>query len=190
MLASMIQIQRVVVTTPKSYGAVAGQSKILVGRQRTARACVAKCFDKRARALQRLPSVNEWFHRFSQHAAKVLGSSRAFVVALLVVVAWLASGPVFHYSDSWQLIINTGTTIVTFLMVFVIQNSQNRDTMALQLKIDELIRATKGARNSMIDLARLNDQQLAALEREYLELTSVSREGSPPHRGRADRRPH
>ena len=170
----MIQIQRVVVTAPKSYGRAPSRSKILVGRQRAPCACVTKCFDKRARALHRLPSVDEWFHGFSQHAAKVLGSSRAFVVALLVVVAWIASGPIFDYSDSWQLIINTGTTIVTFLMVFVIQNSQNRDTMALQLKLDELIRATQGARNSMIDLSRLNDQQLAALEREYLEICNQS----------------
>ena len=114
--------------------------------------------------------VAEAFHKFSQRASKIFGSSRAFVVAILIVVGWLASGPVFHYSDTWQLIINTGTTIVTFLMVFVIQNSQNRDAVAFHLKLDELIRATKGARNSMIDLAKLSDKQLEALEAEYLKI--------------------
>jgi low affinity Fe/Cu permease len=107
------------------------------------------------------------FTRFSHQASKVLGSSRAFVLAIAVVVAWVATGPFFGFSDTWQLIINTGTTIVTFLMVFVIQNSQNRDAIALQIKLDELIRATKGARNTLIDLGKLSDKQLEALEAEF-----------------------
>ncbi len=113
---------------------------------------------------------NETFNRFSHRASKLLGSSYAFIIALVIVIAWLATGPIFGFSDTWQLIINTGTTIVTFLMVFVIQNSQNRDAIGLHLKIDELIRATRGARNSMIDLAKLSDEQLAALEEEFLRI--------------------
>jgi len=114
--------------------------------------------------------VNERFNRFSHRASKLLGSSYAFIAALVIVIGWLASGPMFHFSDSWQLIINTGTTIVTFLMVFVIQNSQNRDAIGLHLKLDELIRATKGASNTMIDLGKLSDHQLAELERHYLRI--------------------
>jgi low affinity Fe/Cu permease len=96
-----------------------------------------------------------------------MGSAYAFAVAITSIIAWLVTGPAFHYSDTWQLIINTSTTIVTFLMVFLIQNTQNRDALAIQLKLDELIRATKGARNSMIDLSKLSDRQLETLEQEY-----------------------
>ena len=115
-------------------------------------------------------SINEHFNRFSHRAARIVGSSYAFIAALLIILVWLASGPIFHFSDTWQLIINTGTTIVTFLMVFVIQNSQNRDAIGLHLKIDELIRATKGARNSMIDLDKLTDPQIAELEKEFMRI--------------------
>jgi low affinity Fe/Cu permease len=141
-------------------------------------------------------TINESFNRFSHRASKLLGSSYAFIVALLIVVMWLATGPIFHFSDTWQLIINTGTTIVTFLMVFVIQNSQNRDAIGLHLKIDELIRANKRARNSMIDLAKLSDEQLASLEEEFMRICSADSEqqvgsevcdpaGSPPSRAPA-----
>ena len=119
-------------------------------------------------------NVSHGFNRFSHRASRVFGSPYAFIVALAIVTVWLATGPVFHYSDTWQLIINTGTTIVTFLMVFVIQNSQNRDAIGLHLKIDELIRATKEARNSMIDLDKLSDSQLAALEKEFMRICSQS----------------
>lgn len=132
--------------------------------------------------------INERFNRFSHRASRVVGSSYAFIVALLIVALWLASGPVFGFSDTWQLIINTGTTIVTFLMVFVIQNSQNRDAIGLHLKIDELIRATTGARNSMIDLDKLSDAQLAELEQEFMRICQEGGVGSeqwtagaPPH---------
>jgi low affinity Fe/Cu permease len=111
--------------------------------------------------------MKERFNQFSHRASKLLGSSHAFIWAITVVVLWLATGPLFHFSDTWQLIINTGTTIVTFLMVFVIQNSQNRDAIGLHLKIDELLRATQGARNSLIDLSKLSDAQLAKLEDEF-----------------------
>lgn len=111
--------------------------------------------------------MHKIFNRFAANASKTVGSAYAFIAAIALLVGWLASGPAFRYSDTWQLIINTTTTIVTFLMVFLIQNSQNRDAMGIHLKLDELIRATQGARNSMIDLAKLTDQQLKALEEQY-----------------------
>ena len=107
------------------------------------------------------------FHRFAHRASRVFGSPFAFIGALLVIAIWLVSGPVFGFSDTWQLVINTGTTVVTFLMVFLIQSSQNRDAIGLHLKLDELIRVTDAARNSMIDLDKLTDKQLEELEREY-----------------------
>jgi low affinity Fe/Cu permease len=99
-----------------------------------------------------------------------LGSSWVFCAAVVIVVLWAVSGPYFHYSDAWQLAINTGTTIVTFLMVFLIQNTQNRDSRATHLKLDELIKSVRGARNSMIDLDRLSDEELRELEAEYKRL--------------------
>lgn len=98
------------------------------------------------------------FKKLAQNASHAMGTSHAFTAAVALIAGWLVTGPLFHYSDTWQLIINTTTTIMTFLMVFLIQNTQNRDAVALHLKIDELIRATKGARNSMIDLAKLTDK--------------------------------
>jgi low affinity Fe/Cu permease len=94
------------------------------------------------------------FERFASHTSQITGKPVTFLLAVVTVVAWAVTGPIFHYSDTWQLVINTGTTIVTFLMVFLIQNTQNRDTVALQLKLDELILATRGARN---DLACIED---------------------------------
>lgn len=114
--------------------------------------------------------MNETFRQFARYTSELLGSSSAFCVAVGIVVLWGASGPYFRYSDAWQLAINTGTTIVTFLMVFLIQNTQNRDSRAVQLKLDELIKAAKGARNSMIDLERLSDEELRHLEEEYKKL--------------------
>ena len=100
----------------------------------------------------------------------MLGSAWAFTAALLVIVLWLVTGPAFHFSDTWQLIINTGTTIVTFLMVFLIQNTQNRDAKAMQLKLDELIRALKKARNELVDVEDLSDEELKKLEEQFKEL--------------------
>jgi low affinity Fe/Cu permease len=111
--------------------------------------------------------MNVFFHKVAAHVSKIVGSSYAFLTAVALIVLWLASGPVFGFSDTWQLIINTSTTIVTFLMVFLIQNTQNRDSISLQLKLDELIRATGGARNSMMDLSKLSDDQLHQLELEF-----------------------
>jgi low affinity Fe/Cu permease len=111
--------------------------------------------------------VSDAFRIFARKTSTVLGSAWAFVLALLIIVVWGITGPTFHYSDTWQLIINTGTTIVTFLMVFLIQNTQNRDAKAVHLKLDEIIRALKGARNELVDLEKLSDEDLAALEKQF-----------------------
>jgi len=111
--------------------------------------------------------VSDAFRVFARRTSNVLGSAWAFVLALLVIVVWGITGPTFHYSDTWQLIINTGTTIVTFLMVFLIQNTQNRDAKAVHLKLDEIIRAIKGARNELVDLEELSDEDLKKLEQQF-----------------------
>jgi low affinity Fe/Cu permease len=110
------------------------------------------------------------FEQFSHRVTNATGSTPAFIVALGVILVWAATGPLFHYSDTWQLVINTGTTIVTFLMVFLIQNTQNRDAVSLHLKLDELIRALKGARNKLIDLDELSDEELEELRQEFHRL--------------------
>jgi len=111
--------------------------------------------------------VSDAFRVFARRTSNVLGSAWVFVLALLVIVVWGITGPTFHYSDTWQLIINTGTTIVTFLMVFLIQNTQNRDAKAVHLKLDEIIRAIKGARNELVDLEELSDEDLKKLEQQF-----------------------
>ena len=107
------------------------------------------------------------FRQLAHTAADILGSSWAFALALLVVIVWAALGPYFGYSDSWQLFINTGTTVVTFLVVFLIQNAQNRDARAIHLKLDELIRGVRGARNTLINLQDLSDEQLEQLQKDF-----------------------
>src|SRR5690242_21003125 len=107
------------------------------------------------------------FHVFATQAALWVGTKWAFLAALIVIVGWLVCGPYFHYSDTWQLIINTGTTVVTFLIVFLIQNTQNRDARALHLKLDEVIRSIKTAHNDMIDIEKLSDGELAKLAKQY-----------------------
>jgi low affinity Fe/Cu permease len=114
--------------------------------------------------------IRDAFGVFARKTSAVLGSAWAFVAALLIIVVWAATGPTFHYSDTWQLIINTGTTIVTFLMVFLIQNTQNRDAKAVHLKLDELIRALGTARNKLVDLEKLSDDDLTKLEQEFEKL--------------------
>ena len=116
------------------------------------------------------------FSRFANWIARASGHPTAFVLAAAVIAAWLASGPLFGFSDTWQLVINTGTTIVTFLMVFLIQNTQNRDGAALQLKLDELIRATQGAHNALLDLEELSERDLEKFRRRYLELAREARQ--------------
>jgi low affinity Fe/Cu permease len=114
--------------------------------------------------------IRDAFGVFARKTSTVLGSAWAFVCAILIIVIWALTGPTFHYSDTWQLIINTGTTIVTFLMVFLIQNTQNRDAKAVHLKLDELIRALGGARNKLVDLEKLSDDDLKTLEAEFEKL--------------------
>ena len=114
--------------------------------------------------------MRERFRIFAEKTSHVLGSVNAFLAALVVVVAWALSGPAFHFSNTWQLIINTATTLVTFLMVFVIQHTQNRDALALQLKLDEIIRALHGARNELINVEHLPDDKLADLQLEFERL--------------------
>lgn len=112
--------------------------------------------------------IGDAFRRVACKCAELVGSSGAFALAVLVVVAWAASGPMFGFSDTWQLIINTGTTIVTFLMVFLIQNAQNRDNKALHLKLDELIHAIKEARNEIMDVEDMSDAELERLHKEFV----------------------
>jgi low affinity Fe/Cu permease len=111
--------------------------------------------------------VSDSFRVFARHSAIVLGSAWAFSGAVLIIFVWIVTGPTFHFSDTWQLVINTATTIVTFLMVFLIQNTQNRDAKAVHLKLDELIRALKDARNELVNLEDLSDEDLKKLERQF-----------------------
>lgn len=116
------------------------------------------------------------FRRFARWISAVSGRPVSFTAALVIIVVWAATGPIFGFSDTWQLVINTGTTIVTFLMVFLIQNTQNRDTEALQIKLDELIRSQRGARNQVLDLEELDERELDEIRKEYLQLAEKARE--------------
>lgn len=115
--------------------------------------------------------MKDLFRTIASRISNWTGTATVFLGALLIVIIWATTGPVFHFSDTWQLVINTGTTIVTFLMVFLIQNTQNRDSKAVQLKLDELIRATKGARNQYVGLEDLSDIDLSELDKEFKLLT-------------------
>jgi low affinity Fe/Cu permease len=120
-------------------------------------------------------STTTWYARFAKAAARFCGRPRVFALAVFVIATWLVTGPIFDYSDTWQLVINTGTTIVTFLMVFLIQNTQNRDTEAMQVKLDELIRATRGAHNALLDLEELEEDTLDSFRKRYQALASAAR---------------
>ena len=120
--------------------------------------------------------IRDSFRHFARKTSAVLGSAWAFIAALIIIAVWGLTGPVFHFSDTWQLIINTGTTIVTFLMVFLIQNTQNRDAKAMHLKLDELIRAIEGARNRLVDLEKLSDEELKQLEEQFTRLRKKAAE--------------
>jgi len=115
------------------------------------------------------------FTRFAKWTARMSGRPVAFLFAVSVIVIWGATGPIFHYSDTWQLVINTGTTIVTFLMVFLIQNTQNRDAEAIQVKLDELIRATNGCHNALLDLEELEEEELDGIRQEYCRIAREAR---------------
>lgn len=115
------------------------------------------------------------FTRFAKTTARITGRPITFVFAVLIIVIWALSGPIFDYSDTWQLVINTSTTIITFLMVFLIQNTQNRDSEAMQIKLDELIRALKGAHNALLDLEELEEEDLDRVREDYEQLAQLAR---------------
>ena len=125
-----------------------------------------------------------WFARFAKGTSRAAGRPMAFALAVSIVVVWALTGPLFGYSDTWQLVINTGTTIVTFLMVFLIQHTQNRDSEAMQVKIDELIRATEGAHNALLDLEDLDEEEQDRLRNEYARLADEARKAK--RRGKQD----
>ena len=125
-------------------------------------------------------AAKNFLERFSERVGCSAGSSSAFGLAVLIVVVWAATGPVFHYSDTWQLVINTGTTIVTFLMVFLIQRSQNKESLAVQLKLNEMVAALEGASNHLIDVEELSEAELETLRRHYQRLVVLAKEGGSP----------
>jgi low affinity Fe/Cu permease len=124
--------------------------------------------------MKKKKTIGDKFDRFSGYVTRITGSPSAFITALGIILLWAVTGPLFHYSDTWQLAINTGTTIVTFLMVFVIQQAQNKESMAMQLKLNELIAATKGASNRVIDIEDLTDEELKALKKFYIKLSKLA----------------
>ena len=120
---------------------------------------------------------NSWFSRFAKATARASGRPAAFGIATALVVVWVVTGPIFKFSDTWQLVINTGTTIITFLMVFLIQSTQNRDSEAMQVKLDELIRALHGAHNALLDLEELEEDELDRIRARYAKLAEKARKG-------------
>jgi low affinity Fe/Cu permease len=118
---------------------------------------------------------SSWFTNFAKITSRATGRPSAFMAAGAIIVVWVVTGPLFHFSDTWQLVINTGTTIVTFLMVFLIQNTQNRDSEALQVKLDELIRAIDGAHNALLDLEELEEHELDLIRLNYTNLAKKAR---------------
>ena len=124
------------------------------------------------------------FTRFSKSTARATGNPVTFAIALGVIVVWAVTGPIFHWSDTWQLVVNTGTTIVTFLMVFLIQSTQNRDSEAVQVKLDELLRVTPGAHNVLLNLEELDERELEKIRALYCRLADKARRGA--HQGRSD----
>jgi low affinity Fe/Cu permease len=120
--------------------------------------------------------TTSFFGRFSKATAKISGKPGTFFLACMVIIVWAVTGPIFDFNDTWQLVINTSTTIVTFLMVFLIQSTQNRDTEAIQVKLDELLRISEGAHNSLLDLEELEEEELDKIKAEYEELADAARE--------------
>lgn len=114
--------------------------------------------------------MNSFFRKFAQRISIAVGSPFAFIVALIIILIWAVSGPLFNFSDTWQLVINTGTTIITFLMVFLIQNTQNRDSRAMHIKLDELLKSSNKARNKMVNIEEIADEELEELQDEFRQL--------------------
>jgi low affinity Fe/Cu permease len=125
-----------------------------------------------------LTDVHDWFNSIARKVSAAVGSAWAFALAFAILIVWGVTGPLFKFSDTWQLVINTGTTIVTFLMVFLIQNTQNRDARAIHLKLDELIRSIDGARNELIDLEDVTDDRLDVLQKEFEEMRAKGGRGA------------
>ncbi|MBN2722006.1 MAG: low affinity iron permease family protein [Campylobacterales bacterium] len=121
-------------------------------------------------------NANTWYGHFTKNFARITGKSITFILAITLIFTWLISGPFFNFSDTWQLVINTTTTIITFIMVFVIQNTQNRDTEAMQIKLDELIRVTRKAHKTLMDIEELEDEQIDALRTKYTDLAKTTRQ--------------
>lgn len=121
------------------------------------------------------PKASARFTRFAKWASRATGQPVTFITAVVIIALWATTGPIFHFSDTWQLVINTSTTIVTFLMVFLIQNTQNRDTEVLQIKLDELIRAIENAHNALLDLEELNDEEIDLVRADYEKLARKAR---------------
>ncbi|GAB2605632.1 low affinity iron permease family protein [Spirosoma areae] len=131
-----------------------------------------------SQSLSSEPTQKGFFERFSSAVAKATGSSASFIAAFFTVIVWAATGPFFHYSEGWQLVINTGTTIVTFLMVFLIQKAQNKESISVQLKLNELIAATKGASNRLVSVENLTEQELTVLQNHYQTMAEITRQAS------------
>ena len=126
-------------------------------------------------ARKKTKGLSQLLERFSRKATEATGTSTAFILALLVIIVWLASGPLFNFSDTWQLVINTGTTIVTFLMVFLIQRSQNKDALAIHLKLNEIVAALEGASNRLIDVEDLSEDEIRTLHKYYQRLVEMAK---------------
>jgi low affinity Fe/Cu permease len=123
----------------------------------------------------RRPKSRLWFTRFAKLASRATGQPATFMIAVTIIALWAITGPIFHFSDTWQLVINTSTTIVTFLMVFLIQNTQNRDAEVMQIKLDELIRAIESAHNALLDLEELSDEEIDLVRTDYEKLAQDAR---------------
>ncbi len=121
-------------------------------------------------------NTKSWYSKFAKATSRFTGKPPVFTLAVGVIVVWIITGPLFNFSDTWQLVINTGTTIITFLMVFLIQNTQNRDTEAIQIKLDELIRATQGAHNALLDLEELEQENIDSFKTKYQALAASARQ--------------
>src|ERR1700716_1783099 len=134
-------------------------------------------------------AVQDAFRLFARRSSIILGSPWAFAAAIFIILVWALTGPIFHFSDTWQLIINTATTIVTFLMVFLIQNTQNRDAKAMHLKLDEIIRALEKARNELVDLEELSDEEMTRLEEQFRRLREQAAQRNHQQRAPASRSP-
>ena len=120
--------------------------------------------------------LSQLLERFSRKVTEATGTSKAFILALLVIIVWIVTGPLFHFSDTWQLVINTGTTIVTFLMVFLIQRSQNKDALAIHLKLNEIVAALEGASNRLIDVEDLTEDEIKTLHKHYQRLVAMAKQ--------------